>query len=676
MIAKGTTHNNGAKLASYMSTAKEGERAELWQLRGFEATTIKDAFRDVEIMADGTKCEQPFFHVQVRNRDGETLTREQWEYTANRIERMLGLTGQPRAIAFHTYEQTGHEHMHIAWSRIDEDTLTAKPLPFFKERLKKISRELELHFALEPVKNEREGRIKYAPTKAQDEQARRLGVDIHEVRNAIRQCYDRSDCGRSFQAALEHENLILAKGEQRDFIVIDHAGGMHALGKRILDVSAAKIRARFSDLDRENLPSVEEVRAFVGELTIEKQQSKSSAARERERDSATVSDQIQWEDALANAAIAKERTERQFVEPKERREQGAGRRKENHWPINPPQPERKSPEVFEQAATDATRDIRPEDLKGVAAKIWELWTKVDRDKQTKSFDALQASATPFSVRTDPKAFAAALDDKGIMFARATKEEAERSHREASFANAVGNRALRFKEGEIVVITERPIEYSAHLPGRGRAGAPDHASIERKGRIHKIDQSLARKFTEPFVKASGLDDGLRSIDATFSLSEQRLQKRREDQLKEREKRATDKPLSLAVSDFSIKDLRDPKSKLRRTLGKNTSATVRKAGRGAEKVVAAEVTLGKAAGPVGAVAEKVFDVVAGMMDSLFTTTPEQALEADKSKARRDAHADDHIEFSRYTGDQAQQNRNQQEQQAARDRQREHDGGGRER
>jgi hypothetical protein len=67
---------------------------------------------------------------------------------------------------------------------------------------------------------------------------------------------------------------------------------------------------------------------------------------------------------------------------------------------------------------------------------------------------------------------------------------------------------------------------------------------------------------------------------------------------------------------------------------------------------------------------------MMDSLFTTTPEQALEADKSKARRDAHADDHIEFSRYTGDQAQQNRNQQEQQAARDRQREHDGGGRER
>ena len=128
MICKGTTHSNGAKLASYLTSDKSGERAEIWQLRGFEATNIKDAFRDVHIMAEGTKCEQPFFHVQVRNRDGEIMTRQQFEYAANRIERMLGLTGQPRAITFHTYEHNDEQHMHVAWSRIDEETLTAKPL--------------------------------------------------------------------------------------------------------------------------------------------------------------------------------------------------------------------------------------------------------------------------------------------------------------------------------------------------------------------------------------------------------------------------------------------------------------------------------------------------------------------------------------------------------------------
>ena len=67
MIAKGTAHNNGVKLARYMITGKEGERAELWQMRGFAADNIVDAFRDVHVMAEGTRAEQPFFHVQVRN---------------------------------------------------------------------------------------------------------------------------------------------------------------------------------------------------------------------------------------------------------------------------------------------------------------------------------------------------------------------------------------------------------------------------------------------------------------------------------------------------------------------------------------------------------------------------------------------------------------------------------
>ena len=115
------------------------------------------------------------------------------------------------------------------------------------------------------------------------------------------------------------------------------------------------------------------------------------------------------------------------------------------WSTALPVSEFKSAGVFEQAAREAAHDIRPEDLKGVAAKVWELWTKVTYDDHAKSFDALHASATPFSVRTDPKAFAAALDEKGIMFARATKDEAERSQREASFANAVGNRAHGLKK---------------------------------------------------------------------------------------------------------------------------------------------------------------------------------------------------------------------------------------
>ncbi|MDE2437620.1 MAG: relaxase/mobilization nuclease domain-containing protein, partial [Sphingomonadales bacterium] len=246
MIAKGTLHNNGAKLATYMTTGKEGERAELWQLRGFAAAAIGDAFRSVHVMAEATQCTKPFFHVQVRNPEGEELTRPQWERVADRIEAKLGYSGQPRAIAFHRDEASGHEHMHLAWSRIDDESMKLRPLPFFKLRLKEVSRELEQELGLTPVRNVREGTV-MAPGRSEEEQARRLDVDLQDVRKTIRTCYDHADSGKAFVAALAEHGLMLARGERRDFVVIDPAGGLHALGKRVLGTTAAQTRERLAD---------------------------------------------------------------------------------------------------------------------------------------------------------------------------------------------------------------------------------------------------------------------------------------------------------------------------------------------------------------------------------------------------------------------------------------------
>ena len=45
MIAKGTPHDNGLRLARYLVTGKEGEIAALWELSGFASTDIVEAFR-------------------------------------------------------------------------------------------------------------------------------------------------------------------------------------------------------------------------------------------------------------------------------------------------------------------------------------------------------------------------------------------------------------------------------------------------------------------------------------------------------------------------------------------------------------------------------------------------------------------------------------------------------
>ncbi len=190
MIAKGNKHHSGSRLADYLLKAKPGERVEVGEIRGFAHDDIGEAFRAVDAMAIGTNCEKPMFHAQVRLPDGEGLTHEQWQFAAesNRSKARASPHGQPRAIVFHVNEQSGDTHMHqLGWSRIDDETMTAKSLAFFKLRLKEVSRELETELGLTQVRNHRE-RPEMSPTRDEDQQARRLGVDIHDVRRKIREC--------------------------------------------------------------------------------------------------------------------------------------------------------------------------------------------------------------------------------------------------------------------------------------------------------------------------------------------------------------------------------------------------------------------------------------------------------------------------------------------------------
>jgi Ti-type conjugative transfer relaxase TraA len=297
MICKGKLYKSGASTAAYMIREKDGERVEVGQVRGFASEDISEALSSVDVMAKATRGEKPVFHTSVRLPGGEQLTPEQWEYVADRIEAKLGLSVQPRAIAFHIEEETGDRHMHVAWSRIDDETMTLREVPFFKLRLKEVSRELENELGITQVRNERADKAR-AATDDEAEQGRRLGNNVEAIRSTIRDCWDRSDSGRSFRAALEYQDLHLTRGDQRDFIVIDSEGGIHALGKRLLGVSAADIRARCADLDRENLPNVEQAR----------HEQKTGIRDEHAAN-------LAWEDALASAAIQKEKIAGQFAEP-------------------------------------------------------------------------------------------------------------------------------------------------------------------------------------------------------------------------------------------------------------------------------------------------------------------------------------------------------------------------
>src|SRR5580704_1910441 len=110
MFAKGRANNSGYRLAKYMLREDDTWRIVPGEVRGFASEDIVEALSSVDAMAKGTSGEKPLFHVSVRNPDGENLTPEQWTYVADRLERKLGLTDQPRAITFDVHRETGDTH--------------------------------------------------------------------------------------------------------------------------------------------------------------------------------------------------------------------------------------------------------------------------------------------------------------------------------------------------------------------------------------------------------------------------------------------------------------------------------------------------------------------------------------------------------------------------------------
>ncbi|MGD0108358.1 MAG: relaxase/mobilization nuclease domain-containing protein [Rhodopila sp.] len=261
MIAKGNLHGDGGKLAAYLVTGEKGDRAELVQLRGFASDNIRDAFAAAELTAEATRCQKPFFHAYTRLAPGEQLTREQWLQVADREEKRLGFTGQPRAVSFH-HLPDGSTHLHVAWFRIDLETMRAIDPGMFKNHLKELSRKLEKEFGLTPVSNDRKPDDKTrAPDRKEFEEARRLNTDLKAIRNTILDCWQRSDSGKALNAALGAHGLTLANGDRRDcFVVVDQAGGQHALNKKLTGLTLAETRDRLGDLDRAQLPSVDQAK--------------------------------------------------------------------------------------------------------------------------------------------------------------------------------------------------------------------------------------------------------------------------------------------------------------------------------------------------------------------------------------------------------------------------------
>ncbi len=296
MILKGNIRAGGQELArhlmndrheidpevSFQPPAIGNERVEVAELRGFASSDLAGAFRELEGVAAGTNCTKPIYSLSIN--PSQPMTREEYGHAIGRIEQKLGLTDQARAVVFHVKD--GREHCHVAWSRIDLDKMQARHMEFDRQKLREVARELVREFGHDMPRflGEDRGADRFkdrfkAVTLAERGQEERTGFNPLERKACITELYHQSDSAAAFRTALQEHGFMLAQGDKRAVVVVDHAGEVHALSRQIEGVKAREIRETLQLDQLTDLPTVQEAKERQAEFAREK-----AAERPQERE--------------------------------------------------------------------------------------------------------------------------------------------------------------------------------------------------------------------------------------------------------------------------------------------------------------------------------------------------------------------------------------------------------
>ncbi|MCG7983344.1 MAG: relaxase/mobilization nuclease domain-containing protein [Candidatus Thiodiazotropha lotti] len=268
MIPFASQRGLGQDLAAHLQNQHDNEVMEVAELRGAIADDLHGAFAEWEAQAHAlTRCQNYLYSLSINPdpKQGE-LTREQYFDYIDRVENKLGLSGQPRAIIFHT--KHGREHCHAVWSRIDPVHEKAVHLAFDHDKLMMVTREFARDHGLqlpEGYSRDKTAEKSRQVTVYEMAQQRGTGLSREDHIQAVTEAWQASDSPAAFVQALADKGYMLATGK-RPYVLVDFYGGMHALPKLIADktVRTRDVRAFLEkDFPADSLPSVDEAQKLI-----------------------------------------------------------------------------------------------------------------------------------------------------------------------------------------------------------------------------------------------------------------------------------------------------------------------------------------------------------------------------------------------------------------------------
>jgi len=278
-VVNGAARADACKLAEYLMQQGENEKVSIFDVKGGVSDNLFELAEEIDFYGTCSNTKKYLYHAQINPRAREQYTDEQITYAIDRLEKELGFQGQPRMAVVHEKQDRDGElrqHIHVGWLRVDRETGKALPIAHNYRRHEIVARDLERAFGHEYTQGvhvEREGvmRPTRRPKRWENEQQKQTGFKIDDVKRDLTEAWQRTDNGKNFKAEIERNGYILAAGDRRDFVVVDPMGGTHSLARRIDGAKAADVRARFSDLDRDQMPTVREAKDAQRERRLERQ---------------------------------------------------------------------------------------------------------------------------------------------------------------------------------------------------------------------------------------------------------------------------------------------------------------------------------------------------------------------------------------------------------------------
>lgn len=312
MVINGASRRNVGFWVKHLQNDAKNDRAELREVRGLAADNLAAALHEMQGDARDTRCKNFMYQANFNPCAHEHLSEQQWERAFEIFEQHRGIpAGQARVVYEH--EKEGRTHRHVIWSRIVleegrawSDALDAK---ICHAAAREIERDLGLERTVSPFDKDRDGpRPPRAPKSYEMFRGLRSKIDPRDVTAEVTAIFRESANAADFVNGLRQNGYELVQGN-RGFCILDRAGDVHSLARRIDGINTKELRAFMHGSDREALPTVDQAKVSFRERNI----------AERRANLATVQREIAWEDALAKSAIEKEKVEGRFKEPRSER---------------------------------------------------------------------------------------------------------------------------------------------------------------------------------------------------------------------------------------------------------------------------------------------------------------------------------------------------------------------